>query len=143
MIAVAAGLVKYQFNPAVETSMPRLAQQEKMYERYRIRFMNITYKPATSAMTAGSMKFGILPGISNASVTADTILKLTPHRIVPVWKSASIVVNQFIDQSRFMVCGDTTADGIAFYLYASSTEEKPTGYFQIAYEVEFAYPKPF
>lgn len=142
MFVLEAGIKIYEFNPSISI-MPRLAQQERMYQRYKINFMNITFKPATSAMTPGSVVFGIAPGKANANVKKpDDILKLRPARVIPIWKSATINVSGLIDSQRFMLCAADDNDSVAFTLYVNGPTT-PTGYFQVAYEVDFAYPVPF
>lgn len=132
-----------EFNPS-SAGLTRLKQFESMYERYRIVFFNFTFKPATSTYTSGSMTFGISPGPANGSVKdADTILKVRPSRMIPIYGKASVSLGQTIDSQRYMHCGDKTADGVAFTFYAYTDASAVYGAFQVSYKVEFAYPRPF
>lgn len=135
-------LVALVFNPSND-KLPRLNKFETMYTRYKINSVNIKFCPATSAMTAGSLYFGVLPGPANAQVTSpDTIIKIRPSRVTSVWQGASIGVGGSIDTARTMVCGDASVDGVAFTLYYHFGAAT-SGQFQISYNITFSYPKPF
>lgn len=149
LFPVANGFTSYQFNPAAD-GMPRLKQQELMYSRYVIKYMNITYKPGTSAMTPGNVTFGISIGPKQTAIKDKaSILTIRPAQSVPVWKSSTITVGKNIDTSRYMLAGDNTVDGVAFTLYVFAvegddpTKTAPTGLIQVSYEVEFSFPRPF
>lgn len=134
-------LQSYQLNPS-SPEMVRLAAQEKAYSRYRIRYLNVAYKSLTSTATAGSVSVGVLVGPKSTLVASQNdIMKLRPSFSIPVWKNDTISVGSQIDSSRYMFCGDTTADGIACTIYVFGT--KDAGIVQVSYEVELAYPKPF
>lgn len=132
----------FQFNPSAP-SLVRLAAQEKMYARFRIVYFNITYKASSATNVAGRVTFGLHPGPKNDQVLKEEdVMKLRPFVMTPVWKSESIAVGKNIDSQKFMFCGDTTADGVAFTLYAITTADSP-GIIMVSYRVEFAYPHPF
>lgn len=131
------------FNPA-STALPRLSQYEKMYARYRILYMDIKYVPTTSAATTGSITFCVIPGpVNNTITTQDAILKCRPMRSVAIWQGATLPVSQTIDSQKFLYCGGSTEDGVAFVLYVWGDADPALGYFNISYKVQFAYPKPF
>lgn len=134
-------LQTYNFNPST-SEMLRLAQFEKMYERYRILRMNITYKSGSSTNTAGNVAMGIVSGTKSDKVATQTdIMKLRPNVYVPIWKNASISVPPSIDASRFMHCGLENDTSVAFSLYVMGT--LGGGIVQVSYSVQFAYPRPF
>lgn len=131
-----------QFNPSV-SDMPRLAAHAKMYRRYRIKFMNIAYKSGSGTATDGNVALGIEVGPLDPVIKSQSdVLKLRPSFFVPAWKNASITVGKDIDLARFMLAGDSTADGVAFTLYVWSKAANP-GVIQVSYEVEFSHPHPF
>lgn len=137
-----ANLGVYEFNPSCD-GLVRLAQHEKMYTRYRVINFNITWKPATSAMTNGAVYFGILPGVKNANVKdKTTILQVRPSRMTPVWKSATITTGSSIDTQRYMKCG-AGGDDVSFTLYVNTDASAWYGAFQVSYRVELSFPNPF
>lgn len=139
--ATTGALQKFSFNPAVE-EMVRLKAHEKMYQRYRISYFNITYVSGSAMNVAGNVAMGIIPGPAMASVvTKDDIMKAQPHVYGPVWKTTTISLGRLIDSQRFMYCGDNSADGVSFTLYVFGT--KDAGMIKASYRVEFAYPHPF
>lgn len=122
--------------------MPRLAAHAKMYRRYRIRYMNITYTSASGTATTGKIALGTCVGPLLKDVdSVDKILKLRPNLALPAWKSGSISIGSDVDTSRYMLAGDTTADGIAFTLYVQG--DKGIGLIKVSYSVEFSQPRPF
>lgn len=131
-----------EMNPGVD-AMVRLKQHEAMYSRYKIRFMNISYKPLVGTANDSSVRLGIAvgPKLSNVT-TADDIAKLRPNVIIPGWKAENISVGSMIDSSRFMFCGDTTRDGVSFTIYAIGSKDA-IGLIQCSYEVVFSFPRPF
>lgn len=140
--AVGNTLKTYEFNPSV-TETPRLNAHEAMYRRFRIRYFNIAYKSGSGTATEGNVAVGVAVGPKMADVKdQDTILKLRPSFYVPSWKNDSITVGGDIDLSRYMLCSDMSADGIAFTLYVMSSKAS-TGMIQVSYEVEFSHPRPF
>lgn len=86
---------------------------------------------------------GVCVGPALTSIkTQEDVMKLRPSFYVPAWKNDSLALGSDIDLSRFMLCDDNTADGVAFTLYviASSAD---LGLLQVSYEVEFSQPRPF
>lgn len=142
MVAITKGFKAITFNPG-NTSCPRLARYESMYERYRFRSLVVTYEPTSGTATEGSVVFAISPSTANTNVKDEaTILKLQPARATPAWKRTSIRAGANLDSSRFMHSGETGPDGDAFTLYVSATKDSP-GYFRVQYSVDFAFPRPF
>lgn len=134
-------LQAFQFNPSAP-GLVRLEQQEKMYGRYRIKYFNISFKSGSATNVAGNVALGILVGVKNDAVkTQADVLKLKPSFYVPAWKNETMTVGGLIDSQRYMMCGDTTNDGVSFTLYVYGT--KDVGMIQVSYRVEFAYPHPF
>lgn len=140
MFPIEKGFKTYSFNPSCD-KLTRLALYEKMYQRYRIKYMNISYKSGAGTATAGNISVGICVGKKLDKVTADNITALRPFFYVPAWKNDSLTLGKDVDTSRYMLCGDDTADGVSFTLYTNATDS--TGLMQISYEVEFMYPHPF
>lgn len=140
--AVKAGsLAVYAFNPAPK-ELTRLYTHSKMYRRYKIFYMNISYKPGVGTATDNNIAMGIAVGPRIASVKdQDTVVKLRPMAYCPGWKAFNLTVGSDIDLSRYMLCGDETADGIAFCLYVFGTAQ--SGLIQISYKVELSHPIPF
>lgn len=138
---VKKGLTVYAFNPGTD-GMVRLSAHEKMYGRYRTRYMNISYKSGSGTATAGNVWVGVLIGAKNDSVTAGSVGRLRPSFYVPAWKNESLTLGRDIDMSRWMKCGDVTDDGTTFCLYVDSTADA-LGVLQCSYEVEFQQPRPF
>lgn len=131
-----------EFNPSID-SIPRLAAHEKMYRRYRIKYINISFRSGSGTATAGNMAVGVMVGPKDTSIiSTDHVLKLRPSFYVPAWKNDSLTLGRDIDLSRFMLCGDTSADGIAFTLYVGASAAN-LGMIQVSYEVEFSHPRPF
>lgn len=131
-----------EFNPSCD-GLPRLAAVEKMYHRYRIKYVNIAFKSGSGTATAGNVAFGVCVGPKVANVkTQSDIMKLRPFSYVPAWKNSSITVGSDIDIGRFMISGSKSEDGVAFtlYIFASAAQ---LGVIQISYEVEFSHPTPF
>lgn len=147
IVALSATTFVLEFNPAVD-AMPRLAAHEKMYTRYRYRYVNIAFKSTSGTATDGSIVIGIASGPALYSTTGDNkldrdkILKMKPMIVVPAWKNDTIAVGAQIDASRWMFCGDTTRDGVAFTVYVDTTATK-IGVLQISYDIEFDFPRPF
>lgn len=139
---VKEGMAYYLFNPA-PAELVRLKQQEVMYRRYRIKYMNIAYKSLSGIATAGSVCVGVLVGTKDTNVKdAASVQKLKPMFSVPAWKNDTLSVGSQIDMSRYMSCGDETLDGVSFTLYVYATT-KDLGLISVSYEVEFSYPRPF
>lgn len=131
----------FSFNPGVDAT-PRLKQFEAMYQRYRFKFVNISFKSGSATNVSGNIAMGIAPGPPISAVKdQDTIMKLKPAFYCPIWKNDTINVGRNIDSQKFMYCGDTSADGVSFTLYVMGLTGG--GMIQVSYEVEFAYPKPF
>lgn len=129
------------FNPGCEGT-PRLTAFEKMYRRYRMKYCNIAFKSGSGTATAGNVAIGVAVGPPLSVVKSkDLILKLKPSFYVPAWKNESLTLGADIDLSRFMLCGDTSADGVAFTLYVFGQQD--AGMIQVSYEVEFSHPIPF
>lgn len=136
--------VIYVFNPG-NTDMPRLYNMAQMYTRYRFKYLNVAYKSGSGTSVVGNVAVGIASGpalMKTADATTDKILKLRPSFFVPAWKNDTLSIGSDIDLSRFMLCSDTTADGIAFCLYVASTADN-LGFIQVSYEIEFSQPRPF
>lgn len=135
-------ITKHSFNPSVD-GMPRLAAFEKMYHRYRIKYFNIAFKSGSGTAVSGNICVGVNvgPALENIKDGSD-VMKCRPSFYTPAWKNESLTVGGDIDLSRYMLCGDTSADGVAFtlYLYASADA---LGMLQVSYEVEFSHPRPF
>lgn len=130
-----------EFNPGIPAT-PRLKSFEAMYRRYRIKYFSVAFKSGSGMATAGNVTLGIAVGPKMSEVKdSDTILKLRPSFYVPAWKNDSVTVGSDIDLGRYMLCGDNTADGIAFTLYVQGTAD--AGMIQVSYEVEFSHPRPF
>lgn len=131
----------FQFNPSID-ELPRLAAYEKMYQRYKIQYMNVAYISGSATNVTGNVALGIAPGPKRSDIkTSGDIMKLRPSFYVPAWKNDSISVGRLIDSSRFMFCGNNTEDGVSFTLYVFGT--KDIGMIQVSYGVRFAYPHPF
>lgn len=142
LVSVAEGLKTYVFNPSPE-ELVRLKAMEAMYTRYRVRYVNVSYKSGSGTATAGNVAVGIAAGPAIEAVkTATDVLKLRPSFYVPAWKNESLSIGADIDLGRYMLCGNTSADGVAFTLYVYSTAAN-LGLIQVSYNVEFTQPKPF
>lgn len=134
-------LQTFTMNPS-GGSLARLSGHEKMYHRYRIRYMNVAFKSGSGTATAGNVAVGVCVGPKIASVSEQAhVMTLRPSFYVPAWKNASLSVGSDIDLGRYMVCGDSSADGVAFTIYVFGT--KGVGVVQVSYEVEFSHPNPF
>lgn len=162
LFAADASVVIFQFNPdgavatidgttgAITTApkMARLKAHAAMYTRYRFLYVRIVYRPAVGSTEAGIVCFGIIPGkpvvVSKASPVkdADAIMKMAPRHIGPVWRGGQVVVGRGIDSQRFMMCDLEADDSVSFTMYAYATK-KDSGYFEISYKVQFAYPRNF
>lgn len=139
--ALTGKLQVYTFNPACDGT-PRLKAFESMYQRYRFKFVNISFKSGSATNVAGNIAMGIAPGTTIKEVVdQSTIMKLKPSFYSPIWKNETINVGKNIDSQKYMYCGDASADGVSFTLYVYGTAGG--GMIQVSYEVEFAYPKPF
>lgn len=138
---VEAKLMVLAFNPSADV-LPRLHAHEKMYTRYRIKYMNIAYKSGSGTSTVGNVSVAVQVGPKNTQVTTANILSLKPSFFVPAWKNDALTLGKDIDSSRYMICGDTTSDGVSFCLYVSPSAAN-LGVIQVSYEVEFAFPRPF
>lgn len=131
----------FTFNPGPQ-ELVRLKQFESMYNRYRIKYINIAFKSGSSISTSGNVAFGINVGTKLDGVKDQaTIMKLRPFVYIPVWKSETLNVGTQIDSQKYMYCGLEDNDSVAFTLYVFGT--KDSGMLQVSYEIEFAYPKPF
>lgn len=131
------------FNPFPDQAV-RGANFEKMYTRFRFRYINIAYKATTSAATAGCVTVGVLVGVKLTTITtADHILKLRPAFRTAVWRSDTLSLGNQIDSQRFMLCRGADNDSTAFCLYVMASDDAANGSIQISYEIEFAFPNPF
>lgn len=140
--AVTGKLQTYAMNPS-PTEMPRLTAFSKMYARFRIKYMNVSYVSGSGTATTGNLSVGILAGVADKTVVdQSTIMKLRPSFFTPAWKSATISLGADIDLQRYMLCNDATADGVAFTLYIMSSVAS-IGVIKVSYEVEFSQPRPF
>lgn len=140
--AVAQGFKTYIFNPSPD-ELTRLKAMEKMYTRFRVKYVNVAYKSGSGTATAGNVAVGVAVGPAQAEIKdATTVMKLRPSFFVPAWKNASLTVGADIDLGRYMLCGDDKADGVAFTLYVYSTAAN-LGMLQVSYKVEFSHPRPF
>lgn len=132
----------WTFNPAAD-GLTRLMALEKAYTRFRVNSATITWKPAAAMTQSQVIYFGILPGKATEQ-NKDNIMKVRPARMTPCWKGASIQLGRLIDSSRFMKCGDNTEDGVSFTLLAATSDNSaPLGAFQVSYNVELSFPRPF
>lgn len=144
LATVKKGVTTKVFNPAPE-ELPRLAGHAMMYRRYRIMYMNISYKSGSGTSTAGNVAVGVSvgPAIDATKVTDSTaVLKLRPSFYVPAWKNASLTLGKDIDTARFMIVGDKGIDGVSFTLYTAAAADD-LGMIQVSYKVEFSHPVPF
>lgn len=139
--SVQKGVTSYQFNPAPD-GLVRLKAHENMYNRYRIKYMNIAYKSGSGTATTGNVWVGVCGGPVNKAITAGNVSKLRPSFFVPAWKNESLTLGKDIDSQRWMRCGNDSDDGVSFTLYVESAEVG-LGVIQVSYEVEFQQPKPF
>lgn len=134
-------LKTYVFNPGTTTT-PRLKAFEAMYERFRFNSVKISYTGTTSAMTAGAVTYGILPGVTEDIIKlSGDILKIRPSTSHACYKNSSIVLPNHIDSSRWMHCGNSDDAGVSFVLYSIGEAEK--GYFSVHYNITFSNPRPF
>lgn len=134
----------WKFNPGVP-GLARLNAIAAMYSRFRIRYMNIAWKPACSAASDGSIVLGIFMGKTDATkfTEAGKVLALKPSFQTPVWKPATLSTGGGIDSQRYMMSGVDDNDGVSFTLIAFGTAKVATqGVIQVSYEVELAYPHP-
>lgn len=129
------------FNPGIDGT-PRLKAFERMYKRYRFRYISIAYKSGSGTATPGNVWVGVLPGPVDKAVTEANIGNLKPSFFVPAWKNDSMTLGRDIDTARWMLCGDNTIDGVAFTLYVHGSAAN-LGVLQVSYEVEFDMPRPF
>lgn len=137
-------IASFAFNPSI-SNLPRLTAHAKMYRRYRFKSLTISYKPGVGTATTGNLAFGIAVGAPMSTAVVkdiDTILKLRPSCYVPGWKAASFKIGSDIDLSRYMLCNDNTADGVAFTLYTAASVAD-LGLLQVSYNIEFSHPIPF
>lgn len=142
LTSVTSTIKTFAFNPSPD-ELVRLKSREKMFTRYRFRFINIAYKSGSGTNVTGNVAMGIAPGVVNNAVkTMDDILKLRPSFYVPAWKNDSMSVSGLIDSQRFMMCGTNDNDGVSFTLYVMASAAD-LGMVQVSYGVEFAYPRPF
>lgn len=132
----------YMFNPSPD-ALVRLKQFEKMYSRFRIKYVNISYKPLCGTTEDSSVAVGVLVGKQQAGVVdIASIQKCKPSFTIPSWKAESLSVGNQIDSQRYLYCGETDDNGVSFTLYVMATAANK-GCIQVSYEVEFAYPRPF
>lgn len=129
-----------QFNPA-PSGLKRLSQFAKMYERYRIISMTITYQPVAGMTASGGCYLGVAPGIKLPEVKAkDDILRLKPSVSGTAFTPHSLNVGAIMPQ-KWLYCNDSTRDGVAFTLYSAG--ENAGGSLIVNYHVQFDGPKPF
>lgn len=122
---------------------PRLNAEAAKYNKFRIRYVNISYKAISSTYAKGSVAIGIMAGKKDKAIKdASTILKLRPARVEPCWRSTSISVGASI-QSQMLYLTNTVDDddAVPFTIYLYSDADTP-GYIEISYAVEFSFPKP-
>lgn len=135
-------LVTMELNPGC-AQLPRLAQYETMYERYRITRVTVAYEPLSGAATEGNIAVAILPGPKNSKVVDwASIAKCQPNMMRPAWKPGQIRAGPALDAQRFMHAGVTSEDGVAFTIYAKPSKAN-IGLLRVTYSVEFAFPRPF
>lgn len=137
--AFKVSLQAFEFNPGVP-GLTRLARYEEMYSRFRIRSVRVEFMPGTGVASAGNVTFGVAVGPKNPRVTADNLTALSPVCFTPAWKSASLVVDSQIDNTRWGLCGGGT-ESISFTLYTVASAES-LGLLRIHYSIEFAFPHP-
>lgn len=136
------GTTAYQFNPSPD-DLVRLKAFEKMYDRFRVSYVNVSFKSTSGTAVAGSVAIGVAAGPRIAEVKdRDSVMKLRPMFVVPAWKSDTLSLGKQVDSQKWMYCGDTTRDGVSFTLYVDSTDDS-LGVVQVSYLVEFDFPKPF
>lgn len=126
---------------AVTFDATRLNYEAAKFERYCIKYVNISFKSTASTTTEGQVILGILPGPNDSTITAANVTKLRPMEVGPAWRSFSISVGREVQAQPYLYCNGTDADSVAFTIYLNSTASSP-GVLQLAYMVEFAFPKP-
>lgn len=139
---LAKGFKTFVFNPGND-STPRLAAFEKMYTRYRVISMLITYVPSTSTYSTDNVAYGVASGPVNADITdADTIMRLKPANMRPAYITSNIRLTSAIMAQPWLYCSDNTRDGVAFVLYSNATGNN-FGHFTLTYDIELTNPRPF
>nr|QZZ63383.1 hypothetical protein [Leuven Tombus-like virus 3] len=135
-------LTTFVFNPAPD-SLPRLASFEKMYTRYRVINLTVSYLPSTSTYSTDNVTLGVNPGPKLPEVKdAETIMRLKPSFMRPVYQSASIRLTSSTMPQPWLYCSDDTRDGVFIVLYVYATAGS-LGHFNVTYDIEFSNPRPF
>lgn len=138
----ATGFKTFVFNPGNDAT-PRLAAFEKMYTRYRVISMHISYVPSTSTYSTENVTYGVASGPANADIKdADTIMRLKPANMRPAYISSNIKITSQIMTQPWLYCSDATRDGVAFTLYVNASGDK-LGHFTLTYDIELTNPRPF
>ncbi|WAK79900.1 MAG: capsid protein [Tombusviridae sp.] len=136
------GFKTFAFNPG-NSSTPRLAAFEKMYTRYRVHNMLITYVPSTSTYSTENVAYGVASGPVNADIKdSDTIMRLKPAHMRPAYITSNIRIAANIMAQPWLYCSDDTRDGVAFVLYVNATGAN-LGHFTLTYDLELTNPRPF
>lgn len=139
---VSTGFSTLEFNPG-NTKTPRLAAFEKMYTRYRIISITLTYVPSTSTYSTDNISYGVASGPINTDIKgADTIMRLKPAHMRPAYTTSNIKLNRSIMSQPWLYCGDNSRDGVAFVLYLNASGNN-LGHFTVTYDIEFTNPRPF
>lgn len=136
------------FTPG-KTTMPLLDGQGGLYDRWQIQAVTVKYVGTCSVTSGWEVRMGIDFGTS--TITADAagfakIASLTPHRLIPAYKTASIPVSRDVMPSRFLLTNGTGHDAVAFTVAlgcsADATVTKVAGYLEITYDLLLQYPTP-
>lgn len=123
----------------------RLNYEAAKYSRFKIRYVNISFKATSPTTAKGNVSLGILAGPVNAAIkTSADILKLRPYRCTPSWKTVSISVGREIQsQLSYLTNKPGDADGVPFTIYIQSdSDSDPAGVLELSYLVEFSFPHP-
>lgn len=123
-----------------------------MYDQYRIHKVSYKFVPTVSAMTSGSIAFGIDYNTAQSPTTRASVLTLSPHTAGPLRKSG-LAVSVPASECNPGLVRYTTSDtalmskpfSLSWYADtspASASADTPVGYFEITYTLEFMGIRP-
>lgn len=122
-------------------NLQRLLNMSKMYARYRVNKVTISYAPMEGSQSTNSITYGIMAGKVNTAVLTK-VLSLKPMRAHNAGMRSTISVSQGImAQTHCYTNTYGNDDGVAFTLYMDATSA--CGVLTVNYDVTFSSPLPF
>lgn len=124
----------------------------EMYDQYRIHKVSYRFVPTVSALTSGSIAFGVDYNTSASPTTRASVLTLSPHTAGPLRKSGLTVsvpksecnpdLIRYTSSDSALMSKPFALAWFADTSPASTTSDTPVGYFEITYTLEFMGIRP-